>query len=473
MKSYDIKKVGFNKGAPRIWLEGSSPAKGGFLPGVKYRTTSKPEESLLILDVVEDGMRVVSSKKTKSDREIPVIDLNSKELLSMFDGVETVRVIVQDQRIFILPVASDLRAKERLARLESKLLANEALSTGSLSTGIGILDAAVHTGLAAEGIETNLVFANEIREDCMEHAVDRNPVFNKDTVTLTAPMQELAFDEWAMSRLPKCDILAIGMPCSGASIAGRTKGKLAHPEAHEHVGHLVVPFLAIVARTNPAIVVLECVVPYRSSASMDIIRNQLRDLGYNVHETELDAAEWNMLEHRKRLCMVAVTKGMAFSFDELVKPSPEVHCFGEIMDQVDPAHTTWGNIDYLWSKLSSDKAAGKGFAPTVVDASSIKLPVLNKTLHKRQSTGTFIQHPTNPNLYRIPTVAEHARAKGIKEALVAETTQTFGHETCGQAISVPPFVSVFSLVGRALKYLVSAGRQVEATLPCYALRVAA
>lgn len=449
MKSYEIRKIGQHRGAPRVWLEGNHPAKGGFLPGCRYNTRVDEAKSMLVLEVVENGVRVVSSKK-KDDREIPVIDINSKELLAVFEGIEAVRVVVKEGRIFILPVASEIRAKERLARIKAKLKAGEALTIGSLSSGIGILDLAVHRGLASAGVASKLAFANEIRDDCMEHAVKRNPSYTDETITLTAPMQELAFDPWAMSQLPEVDGLCAGIPCSGASVAGRTKRGLEHPEAHPDVGHLVVAFLAIIAKVNPAWITLENVIPYRSSASASIIRNQLRDLGYTVHETELDAGDWNMLEHRKRYCLIAVTKGMEFSFEGLQKPAPQERRFGEIMDHVPEDASTWGDISYLWAKQERDQAQGKGFAPTVVDENSIKVPTLNKTLHKRQSTGTFIQHPTNPTLYRIPTVAEHARAKGIDEQLVEDTTQTFGHEICGQAISTPPFISVHELLGHSL-----------------------
>lgn len=452
MQSYEVRRIGQNKGAPRIWLEGSQPARAGFNPGSRYSVSVDSEKTLLTLEVVPDGVRVVSSKR-KGEKEIPVIDINSKELLSIFDGIESVRVVVQGSRIFILPVASEIRAKQRLARIKEKLEKGNALEVGSLSSGIGILDLASHEGMSRAGVKTHLAFANEIRDDCMQHAIERNPCYTDRTITITAPMQEVAFDMWAMNQLPEIDGLIAGIPCSGASVAGRSKRGLEHAEAHPEVGHLVVAFLAVIAKVNPAWIVLENVIPYRSSASMSIIRNQLRDLGYDVHETELNAADWNMLEHRKRMCMVAVTKGMQFSFDELGKPAPEQHTFGEIMDQVDPSHSTWGDISYLWAKQERDEAAGKGFAPTVVDANSTRVPTLNKTLHKRQSTGTFIQHPEKKNLYRIPTVAEHARCKGIDERLVVGTTQTFGHEACGQAICVPPFVSAFQLLGESLLQL--------------------
>ena len=460
MKHLEILKVGKNKGAPRVWIEGRKAAAGGFTPGSRYKTAIDSNKSLLSLLVADDGMRIVS-RKSRGELELPVIDLNSNELLSMFSGLEAVRVVIRQNRIDILPVASELRAKKRLERLQEKIRNKENLTIGSTSSGIGILDLAAHEGMALAGLESSLVFANEIRDDCMEHAMQRNPAYSPETITLTMPMQELVFDEWAMSQLPETDLFIGGIPCSGASVAGRTKRGLEHPEAHPEVGHLVVPFLAMVAKFNPIACVLENVVPYASSASMSILRNMLRDLGYVVHEAVLDAEEWNMLEHRKRMVMVAVTKGIKFSFGDVRRPEPQQHTFGEIMENVDPTHSTWGNIDYLWAKRERDAADNKGFAPTVIDSTSTKVPTQTKNLHKRQSTGTFIQHPTQSNLYRIPTVFEHARLKGVPEMLVDGVTQTFGHESLGQAISMPPFVAVFEALGRGLQSFFNDKTEVE------------
>jgi len=450
MKHLEIAKIGENKGAPRVWIEGRKAAIAGFLPGTRYRATVNPERALLSLEIADDGLRIVS-KKTKGDVELPVLDLNSHELLSMFAGLNAVRVVVSNNRIDILPVASEIRAKKRLERLKAQFAAHLPVTMGAVSSGIGILDLAAHEGLALAGVESTLAFACEIRDDCMEHAAAKNPAFGPETITLTMPMQELVFDQFAMSKLPEPTIFQGGIPCSGASKSGRSKLGLKHPEDHPEVGHLVVPYIGMIGRLNPVACLLENVLPYRSSASMSILRSALRDLGYDVHEIELDAGDWNMIEPRQRFFMVAVTKGIKFSFSDLKKPEPCTRTFGEVMEDVDPAHSTWGNIDYLWNKRDRDAAAGKGFAPTVIDASSTKVPTQTKNLAKRQSTGTFIQHPTDPTLYRIPTVKEHAALKGVPSMLIENTTQGFGHECLGQAVSMPPVVSIFEALGNSLR----------------------
>lgn len=452
IQAYSISKLGTHRGAPRVWLQGSSPARGGFTPGARYRVTSQPGKTLLTLELAADGDRTVS-RKAKGDEVIPVIDINGRDILAMFAGLEAVRVVVEIGKISILPIAAELRARERLQRLKEKLQRGRALLTGSTATGAGILDRAAHEGLLAAGVASELAFANEVREDCMEHAVACNPVFTDRTLLATAPMQHLVIDDWIMDQLPQLDVLHAGLPCSAASRAGRAKNKLAgrHPESHPSVGHLVVAFLGLVAKTNPVCVVLENTPIYKDTASMDIVRNQLRDLGYDVHETVLASGDWNMLEHRERLCMVAVTRGIQFDLSSVEKPQPQVTRLASVLDDVAGNDPRWGTMSYLKDKRERDAAKGSNFKMFVVTPESTRVGAQTKHLWKRQSTGTFVLHPTDPDLLRIPTVAEHARFKGVWTDMVEGVGLAFGHEMLGQSISVPPWRSVFKALGQALK----------------------
>ena len=54
-----------------------------------------------------------------------------------------------------------------------------------------------------------------------------------------------------MKQLPKLDILEMGLPCSGASRAGKAKRGLEVMEDHPEVGHLVYAALAIINRVQP------------------------------------------------------------------------------------------------------------------------------------------------------------------------------------------------------------------------------
>lgn len=452
MKAYEVTKVGQHRGRPRIWLEGMKPARAGFAPGMRFDIRKDEERNMLVLELSEFGSRIVS-RKVKGDHEVPVIDINSMEVLSVFDGFDAVRIIVQKVRIVIMPLATDIAVKERASRLKAKLESGAPILMGSLSHGGGVLSHAIHQGLSDAGVASKLAFANEIRPELLEQANEFNDAWDKDTIALTAPMQELAFDTWVANQLPKVEILEAGIPCSGASVAGRAKRGLDHPEAHPDVGHLIVAFLAVIAKVQPAVVLLENVKPYMSSASMHILRNQLRDFGYTVHEEVLRASEWNELEHRERLCMVASTKGVDFDLSKLERPVKIDRRIAEILDPIPSDAACWSRMEGLKAKQERDKEAGKGFAMQVVTAFDTKCPTITKGYSKVRSTDPKVQHPSNPDLLRQFTPAEHARVKGIPEHLVVGMSATLAHELLGQSICYAPFKAVGRLIGSTLKAL--------------------
>lgn len=249
LEGYYIKKIGQNRGVPRVWLEGTQTERAGFKPGQKFDVVVQGHT--IVLQANPDGSRVVSSKKA-GEKQHPVIDLNSRELLAIFDGMSAVRVAVKKGEIYLLPLASEIKKRERFNRLREKLESGEPLTVGSVSHGGGVLSHAIHTGLKEAGIATKIGFANEIRGELLEHAAAHNDAWSDDTKVFAAPMQELAFDDRGVAQIPRVEICELGLPCSGASKAGIARRGLAHPEAHPEVGHLVVSALMILSKANAA-----------------------------------------------------------------------------------------------------------------------------------------------------------------------------------------------------------------------------
>lgn len=462
-----ITAIGENKGAARVWLQGNPLVRAGFEPRTQY-TMETRDGAIVLKKVIEQELllnqktRVVSGRK-RNDSEFPIIDINNAELSAMFAGLAHVRVIYGKNEITILPISSELRAKERMNDARDRMDAGQPLTFGSLAHGGGILSHALEAGFSLEGLKAELAFANEYREDLVDHVMARNPIWTPRTISLQGPMQELAFDEWVMRTIGRVNVLEAGLPCSGASVAGRAKRALSHAEAHPEVGHLVIAFLAIIARVNPAVVILENVTQYQNTASMSIIRNQLRDLCYDVHEVVVNGSEWNALEHRSRVVMVAVTKGMSFSFDDLERPERVERKLSEILEPIALDDPRWSPMEGLKAKEIRDAAAGKSFAMQIFDAESSKISTLTKGLSKNRSTDAKIRHPENPDLLRIPTPKEHARAKDIPEHLIEGLSATIAHELLGQSINYAPFVSVGSLVARSFLELQSQDRYARDT----------
>jgi len=277
-------KIGQRRGVPRLWLQGSKLERSSFAVGARFSVLKTARA--LVLEVMDAGSRLVS-KKMVGKKLTPVIDINSADVLAMFRDADAVRVVCQRGRITILPLVAEQQKRERMARLRQQL-ARGCVAMGSLSHGGGVLAHALHAGFVKAGLRPLLAFANEIRDDLLEQAARHNSAWDESTISLGLPLQDLAFDPWVMSQLPQVEVLEAGLPCSGASVAGRAKRGLKHPEQHPEVGHLVVGFLAVVARVQPAVVVLETVPQYDAKGGQ--MRGRKRPIGCPVSGKSVQTA---------------------------------------------------------------------------------------------------------------------------------------------------------------------------------------
>ncbi|MBV7541933.1 DNA cytosine methyltransferase [Acidovorax sp. sic0104] len=456
MKAYEAVKLGEHRGSPRLWLQGMKAKIAGFLPGMRFNVRKDPEKFMLVLELSEHGDRVVS-RKLQGEKVIPIIDINSHETLSMFEGFDSLRITIEEGGITLQPMAVEIAKKERLARLKAKLQAGEPLSVGSLAHGGGVLSHALHRGLADGGVAARLAFANDIRADLLEHAHEHNSAWDAGTMPLAAPMQALAFDEAAMSRLPKVELVEAGSPCTAYSLSGRARRGGGHPESHPDVGHLVVALINIIAKVQPAAVLFENVKPFSTTASMCILRTSLREFGYEVHETVLKGNDFNELEARARLCMVAVTEGLDIDLAQITMPEPVARTISEALDPVAADDPSWDEMAYLKRKQESDAEKGRlgrkgtNFKMQILTPENPACPVIGTSYYKRRSTEPKLAHPTNPALLRQFTVAEHCRMKGAPLDLVEGLGVTMGHQLLGQSICYGPFRAVGRLIADSLQ----------------------
>lgn len=456
---YAIKRIGVNRGAKRLYFQTQSLRRCGFPRGTRYKLQSDPEKRTLVLHADPAGDHVVSGKGD----DTPVIDLNSNVHLQIFDGLETVRVVFQAGKIHILPVASEAKMAERNKRLQSKIVSGERLSVVELCFGGGVAAHAVHHGLQAGGLAVQLSAANEIDADLIEHAVQANDVVGDHTALLAAPMQEVAADEWLMSTLGKADVVSLGIPCSGASSAGKAKRGIACMEEHPQVGHLVVAALAIIGKLQPAVVMVENVENYATSASSHIFRNTFRDWGYSVSEVVLNAATFGCLEARIRWFMVAHPQGVELDLDSLVSEyAAAPGSLGDVLDQsITPDDERYREVAYLKAKEQRDAQAGKGFGMQFITPESTHVPVIRKGYFKGGSSDPRLVHPTRPELSRLLTGREHARVKQVPEQLVQGLSDSVAHVVLGQGVAYKP---VWALAKRVAERVRAAAESLTAVL---------
>lgn len=460
MKRYIVRNIGHNRGHPRVYLELPDLVDAGFTAGKTYRRTVDEQTRRITLSVEPNGSHVISGKERAGQR-VPVIDINSTEALKPFEGMQAVRIIIESNRIHILPLASEVRRAARLKRLAASV-GHGRVSTAATAFGGGVLDHAAHAGLKDAGLRAHLAAANEIDEDLLEHARRANDIVADNTVLLAAPIQELVQDDWALSKLVEVDGLIAGLPCSGASKAGVSKRGLECMEAHPDVGHLVLSAVMLIRRLNPAFFVLENVTGYKATASAMLLRQYLRDAGYDFHEVVLNAADFGCLEARERWFLVAMTHGIELDLCNLAPALHAIRTVSEVLEDVPLDSPEWRSFEYLKAKEVRDLEKGNGFAMQHVTPQSTRVPTLRKGVHKGGSTDPLLVHPTNPDLLRLFTPAEHARIKQVPEALIAGLGKVAGHSLLGQSVAYEPVRALFNRIGQALR------RWYESADPCEA-----
>lgn len=455
-----------HRGRPRLWLQGDAPASAGFTPGKTFSV--EKSESALVLRLDSSGNRVVSRKVTsKKGKVSPVIDINSLAELHPLLSCGYVKVVFCQGTVTVTLLASEARRRRRLARTAERVTAASPLSTAGIAAGGGVLTHALHAGLRDEGLRCVLELHNELREDLIEQAAEHNPRVTSRTKLLAMPLQELAFDPELSRMLPEVDIVEMGLPCSGASRAGRAKRALSIPEEHPEVGHLVVGALALLAALNPTVILVENVPQYRTSASAALLRRQLQDWGYLCHESVLFGPDFGELEARNRWCLVAVTKGIAFDLLALPLPATKKRKLASVLEHESSKNCKWSAMPGLKAKEARDLAQGKGFRMQVFGREDTSIGTLTKGLLKNRSTDPKIQHPVHSNLLRVPTVGEHARVKGIPERLVEGLPATTAHELLGQSIVYGPFRGVAAHIARALKAWARGGTAIAPSTPSF------
>lgn len=438
------------RGNPRIWLEGRKLAQAGFTPQARYRMTIDADKRRIELTVAKDGDRTVS-RRSRGGREMPIVDIVNAGALKPFLPAGTLRIDFSAGVVVIEPSASDARRMRREERTLSRLKAEMPLRCGSVSTGLGVLSHALHEGLCATGHESELAFSVEIDQEYQDLCAERNPAWHASTKAINMPLQEFAFDRAAIDNIEEIDILEAGIPCTAHSIAGRSKKKLAMPEHDPVAGHLVVGFLAIVAMANPTVVIVENVPQYAESASFAILTNQLTEWGYDVDHAILKGEDFECLEHRHRMAMVATSRGMsARVHDAIIRKCGTTIAIADVLEDVSDDSTLWSEMTYLKDKEARDRIAGKGFRMQILGPEDTKVGTIGRGYAKVRSTEPKLRHPSNPALLRQFTPVEHARIKGIPESMVTDLPMTTAHEMLGQSIVAAPFRALGEALGSEL-----------------------
>lgn len=436
--------IGEKAGTPRVWIQSKALAREGFEAG-------KPIEIMVAKDCItitasESGKRIVSGKTARGS-VTPIIELHNLALANWLPAhAKRVRITAEAGIIEIVVHQDDDAEQARLDSIKARLKAGKPLRIGEVCVGVGVLSDAIHEGLKRAGVASEVTFAVEKEKGYLDQFIKTSRGATGNTLFCQSGMEELD-----ISSLPDVDIVCAGLPCTGASLAGRAKNKLASAEEHKEAGSLFFTWLAIVkqfARTG-AVIMLENVPSWSSTASQVVIRSCLEQWGYDVYESEVDQT-LGAFEARTRFCMVAVTKGFkSFDFSGLMPAAKAPQKLVEVLEEIPADDSSWKQYSYIFEKEKKDIAAGKSFRTQIVTESSTKVGVIPRHYAKVQSTNPLLKHPEK-ELYRLLTPTEHARVKGAPLRLIEGLSATVAHQILGQGVLWPAFVSVWKFVGELL-----------------------
>jgi DNA (cytosine-5)-methyltransferase 1 len=401
------------------------------------------------------GKTVYVSKRTRNERVYPLIELRDSIITELFKIGTKLRVAIQDGRIIISPSHIAMRVQERVSRFLDKLKNNQSLHVVSLFHGGGVLDAALHEGMQRSKLASYVKVGVELEGDYIDSSLRNNPsLWRDDSIVINGDIRDVNI---LGSGIPQTDLLVGGIPCTGASRAGKSKNKLTCAEEHSTAGSLFHDYLNWVKVTNPCIVILENVVEYMTEAAMTVIRSVLSHLGYELSETVLDGPSLGSLEKRKRLCLVATTPGVCgpVDFGQLIPVRKKEEKLADILEMIPGDSDSWKTFDYLAEKEERDKASGKGFKRQLLTGEEDGCGTIGRGYAKARSTEPFIVAPHDPLLSRLLTVLEHARVKTIPRRLIEGLSATIAHEILGQSVIYSAFVAVGELIGKTVKGLAS------------------
>ena len=407
-------KIGRNKNAPRIWLEGSYLLDAGFRPANRIQVEIERGKVTIRLSV--DGPRVVSSKRKGL---IPVLDLNSLDLTEAFGSINTVQVYICAGEITLTPSQTELLRTTRCRNGKE----------GSLYSGGGLLTEAARLA----GYEP--AFALEVNPQYAD-------IYEKNH---HARMFNLSVEDAPLDAIPAVELLTMGIPCECYSSArtkdlgtGSKRDRSLPPEAHP-LSDLTIWAALLIHRLNPATVIIEEAPGYLHSGAGYMMQYFLQRAGYMVHAKVLDPRDYGELTGRRRSVIVAHS-GSNFHWPD---PSPPTQTFADIRDDestLQDQYFTAETKPWLINHWTSQLAKGNGFTSAQLSDETQSIPCISKRYMAGQGTGAVVKHRTLPNTWRWLTLNELRKLHRIPDTYeLSDDSNILSGEVIGQGVIVSLF----------------------------------
>ena len=232
--------------------------------------------------------------------------------------------------------------------------------------------------------------------------------------------------------IPDHDVLCAGFPCQPFSHIGKREG-FDHPTQ----GTMFHEIVRIIEIKKTPVLFLENVpglINHDDGNTLKVIIKTLKDMGYAVHHTVLDASQFGVPQKRKRFYLVAfLNQRTQFKFPEPPMLSKNI---GDILET---NITGYSISEHLQKTYLFKKDDGR---PVLVDKNSVgAAKTLVSTYHKIQRlTGTFVRDGETG--IRLLTTNECKALMGFPNDFVIPVSRTQMYRQMGNSVVVPVVTSI-------------------------------
>jgi DNA (cytosine-5)-methyltransferase 1 len=232
--------------------------------------------------------------------------------------------------------------------------------------------------------------------------------------------------------IPDHDVLCAGFPCQPFSHIGKREGF-----DHQTQGTMFHEIVRIIEIKKTPVLFLENVpglINHDDGNTLKVIIKTLKDMGYAVHHTVLDASQFGVPQKRKRFYLVAfLNQRTQFKFPEPPMLSKNI---GDILET---NITGYSISEHLQKTYLFKKDDGR---PVLVDKNSVgAAKTLVSTYHKIQRlTGTFVRDGETG--IRLLTTNECKALMGFPNDFVIPVSRTQMYRQMGNSVVVPVVTSI-------------------------------
>lgn len=402
INSYAVKML--SNGAARVYIKNSEALRASNFFADK---TIKIERKKGRIDITLDPN---GKKRIMGTARGELLELKDKETAAAIGHVTRVSVTFRKNKISITIHSEDEAQMRREKAFISKLIKGAPLRKGSFFSGLGMLSFSIKEGLASQGFETEIAFANDNNELAMACNLEGNPIWNDashDAVAITDDLNHMPLDA-----LPDdVDIVEVGYPCVAFSaLANPAKRDLNHPDT----GTLFIPLVNALRKLNPALIIFENVPAFGESVTLELISRSMP--GYRFEQKIFNGHDFGELEARPRVCVVAVSKGLPeFNFESLPMPSRiEAPALSTFLNKLSDDHAAWRKMEHVKAR---DSMKNIGYRNCLYSGDENAMTTIPASYASPKAGTPMIQHPTQPDLQRQIMPDEHANIRRLPATL--------------------------------------------------------